>query len=198
MTGEGIILRVSGPTVVAGNMAGARIHNRVLVGDDRLAGEVIRLEGNRATVQVYEETTGLCLGERVEDVGEPLLAELGPGLLGTVYDGVQRPLRAMREKGGDFIGRGISAHPLDRERRWEFRPTVREGDAVGPGDLLGTVQETPRIVHRVMVPPGCGGTIREIRSGGLSVLDPAAVLADGTPLPLVQRWPVRQARPYRR
>src|SRR5512134_3424667 len=127
MTEGGIILRVSGPTVVARNMAGARIHNRVLVGEDQLPGEVIRLEADRATIQVYEETTGLCLGERVEDVGKPLLAELGPGLLGTVYDGVQRPLYAIRAKCGDTIGRGIAAPPLDRDRRWEFRPAVREG-----------------------------------------------------------------------
>jgi len=198
MASEGIIIRVSGPTVVAKGMAGARIHNRVLVGEERLPGEVIRLEADRATIQVYEETTGLCLGEKVEDIGKPLLAELGPGLLGSVYDGVQRHLRAIRAKSGDFIGRGLAAPPLDREMRWEFRPEAREGDTVGPGDILGTVRETPRIDHRVMVPPGYGGAIREIRAGTFSVLEPVAVLADGTALPMVQRWPVRKARPYRR
>ncbi|RJP21951.1 MAG: V-type ATP synthase subunit A [Deltaproteobacteria bacterium] len=197
MTGEGIILRVSGPTVVAGNMAGARMHNRVLVGEDRLPGEVIRLTADRATIQVYEETTGLCLGERVKDVGKPLLAELGPGLLGSVYDGVQRPLHAIRLTSGDFIGRGAAAPPLDREKRWEFRPEAREGDTVGPGDVLGTVEETPRIGHRVTAPPWCRGTIREIRAGSFSVLEPVAVLADGTGIPMVQRWPVRRPRPYR-
>ena len=197
MASGGIIIRVSGPTVVAKNMAGARIHNRVLVGEDHLPGEVIRLEADRATIQVYEETTGLCLGEGVEDIGKPLLAELGPGLLGSVYDGVQRPLHAIRAKSGDFIGRGLAAPPIDRERRWEFRPAAREGDTVGPGDVLGTVAETPRVDHRVMVPPGCRGTIREIRAGTFSVLEPVAVLADGTAIPMVQRWPVRMARPYR-
>ncbi|MBP2669008.1 MAG: Sodium-transporting two-sector ATPase [Deltaproteobacteria bacterium] len=197
MTSEGVIIRVSGPTVVARSMAGARIHNRVLVGEDHLPGEVIRLEADRATIQVYEDTTGLCLGERVEDIGVPLLAELGPGLLGSVYDGVQRPLHAIRAKSGDFIGRGLAAPPIDRERRWEFRPAVREGDAVGPGDVLGTVAETPRIDHRVMVPPGSRGTIREIRAGTFSVLEPVALLADGTAIPMVQRWPVRMARPCR-
>jgi len=196
MAEEGIIIRVSGPTVVAKNMAGARIHNRVLVGEERLPGEVIRLEADRATIQVYEETTGLFLGEGVVDVGKPLLAELGPGLLGSVYDGVQRPLEAIRAKSGDFIARGLAAPPLDREKRWEFRPAVREGDPVGPGDVLGTVAETPRVDHRVMMPPGCRGTIREIRAGALSVVEPVAVLADGTAVTMSQRWPVRRPRPY--
>jgi len=197
MTGEGTILRVSGPTVVAGNMSGARIHNRVLVGIDRLPGEVIRLESDRATIQVYEETTGLCLGEEVKDVGKPLLAELGPGLLGSVYDGVQRPLHAIRAKSGDFLGRGVAAPPLDRERRWEFRPAVREGDTVGPGDVLGTVAETPRVDHRVTAPPWCRGTVREIRAGSFTVAETVAVLSDGTELPMLQRWPVRRPRPHR-
>ncbi|HSE15285.1 MAG TPA: hypothetical protein VLB08_06795, partial [Candidatus Deferrimicrobium sp.] len=178
MTEGGIIIRVSGPTVVAKGMAGARIHNRVLVGGNHLPGEVIRLEADQATIQVYEDTTGLGLGEGVADVGKPLLAELGPGLLGSVYDGVQRPLHAIRAKSGDFIGRGCSAPPLDREKRWEFRPVAREGDVVGPGDVLGVVSETPRVDHLVMVPPGSGGTIRRILAGAFSVLEPVAFLED--------------------
>jgi V/A-type H+-transporting ATPase subunit A len=197
MAENGIILRVSGPTVVAGSMAGARIHNRVLVGEDRLPGEVIRLEADRATIQVYEETTGLFLGEEVRDVGKPLLAELGPGLLGSVYDGVQRPLLAIRAKSGDFIGRGLAAPPLDRERRWEFRPAAKAGDAVEPGDVLGVVAETPRIDHRVMVPPGRRGTVRDIRAGSYSAVEPVAVLSDGTSVAMSQKWAVRQPRPYR-
>src|SRR5660397_297287 len=117
MSDGGIIIRVSGPTVVAKNMAGARIHNRVLVGEDHLPGDVIRLTAGRAMSEVYEDTTGLGLGEGVTDVGKPLLAELGPGLLGSVYDGVQRPLHAIRAKSGDFIGRGLSSPPLDRDKR---------------------------------------------------------------------------------
>ena len=198
MAEGGIIVRVSGPTVVAKSMAGARIHNRVLVGEDHLPGEVIRLEADRATIQVYEDTTGLGLGEGVTDVGKPLLAELGPGLLGSVYDGVQRPLHAVRAKSGDFIGRGQSAPPLDREKLWEFRPVAREGDVVGPGDVLGVVAETPRVDHLVMVPPGSGGTIGRILAGTFPVLEPVAFLADGTALPMVQRWPVRAPRPFRK
>jgi len=196
MDSEGIVVRVSGPTVVAGRMAKARMHNRVLVGEAGLPGEVIRLEGDRATIQVYEETTGLRLGEKVVDVGEPLVAELGPGLIGAVFDGVQRPLAAIREARGDFLVRGASAPALDRARRWEFRPGVKAGEAVRPGDVLGTVAETPRIEHRVTVPPGRSGVVREIRSGAFTVTDSVAVLDGGARLSMMQRWPVRAARPF--
>ncbi len=196
MDGGGILVRVSGPTVTAGGLAEARMHHRVLVGEAGLPGEVIRLEGDRATIQVYEETTGLRLGEKVTDVGEPLLAELGPGLIGSVFDGVQRPLAALREARGDFLVRGAAAPALDRARRWEFRPVVRAGTAVRPGDILGTVAETPRIEHRVLVPPGRPGVIGEIRAGALTVEEPVAVLEDGRPLPMMQRWPVRAPRPF--
>ncbi|HLN79415.1 MAG TPA: V-type ATP synthase subunit A, partial [Candidatus Bathyarchaeia archaeon] len=198
MTEGGIIIRVSGPTVVAKNMAGSRIHNRVLVGEAHLPGEVIRLEADQATIQVYEDTTGLGLGEGVADVGKPLLVELGPGLLGSVYDGVQRPLHAIRAMSGNFIGKGCAAPPLDPEKRWEFRPVAQEGDVVGAGDVLGVVAETPRVDHLVMVPPGSGGTIRRILAGAFSVLEPVAFLADGTALPMIQRWPVRTPRPFRK
>ena len=143
MTQGGIIIRVSGPTVVAKGMGGARIHNRVLVGGNGLPGEVIRLEADQATIQVYEDTTGLGLGEGVADVGKPLLAELGPGLLGSVYDGVQRPLHAIRAKSGDFIGRGCAAPPLDREKRWEFRPVAREGTWSGRGMSWASCRRLP-------------------------------------------------------
>ncbi len=192
----GIVVRVSGPTVTAGGMADARMHNRVLVGEAGLPGEVIRLEGDRATIQVYEETTGLRLGEKVTDVGEPLVAELGPGLIASVFDGVQRPLAALREARGDFLVRGAAAPALDRARRWEFRPAVRAGAAVRAGDVLGTVAETPRIEHRVLVPPGRSGVVREIRGGALTVDDPVAVLDGGAPLSMMQRWPVRAPRPF--
>jgi len=196
MDSEGIVVRVSGPTVIAGKMAKSRMHNRVLVGDAGLPGEVIRLEGERATIQVYEETTGLRLGETVTDVGEPLVAELGPGLIGAVFDGVQRPLAAIRDARGDFLVRGAAAPALDRTRRWEFRPAVKAGDPVRPGDVLGTIPETARIEHRVTVPPGRSGVVREIRPGAFTVTDSVAVLDGGARLSLMQRWPVRAARPF--
>ena len=193
---QGMITKISGPTVVAAGMKGAAIHHRVLVGRLKLPGEVIRLDGERATIQVYEETVGLSLGEPVEDLGEPLVAELGPGLLSSIFDGVQRPLLALREQQGDWIGRGAAVAALSRRARWPFTPVAKPGDEVGPGDLLGTVQETARILHRVMVPPRCAGRIREIRAGAFTVEETIAVLEDGQELTLMQRWPVRQPRPF--
>ncbi len=198
MGSEGTIVRVSGPTVGVKGMAEARMHHRVLVGDAGLPGEVIRLEGDLATLQVYEDTTGLRLGEKVTDVGEPLMAELGPGLLSSVFDGVQRPLARIRELRGDFIAGGVPVSPLDRDKTWEFRPCVREGDLVGPGDEIGAVPETDRILHRVMVPPGRGGRLRELLSGPRTIADPVAVFEDGSTLGMLQRWPVRTPRPFRR
>ncbi|PWB67836.1 MAG: V-type ATP synthase subunit A, partial [Deltaproteobacteria bacterium] len=198
MPDEGIIVRVSGPTVAARNMGEARMHHRVKVGEAGLLGEVIRLETDLATIQVYEDTTGLRLGERVTDVGEPILVELGPGLLTSVFDGVQRPLGAIRERRGDFIMHGISVPSLDRARRWEFRPAVKAGDRVEPGEVIGAVPEAGRIEHRVMVPPGCGGRLAKVFEGERTVVDPVAVLEDGTAILLMQRWPVRTPRPFRR
>ena len=198
MSGEGTVVRVSGPTVGATGMTEARMHNRVLVGEAGLLGEVIRLEGDLATLQVYEDTAGLRLGEVVVDAGEPLMVELGPGLLGSVFDGVQRPLEAIRASRGNFIATGVSAPPLDRAKRWEFRPSVKQGERVGPGDVLGMVSENHRIEHRVMVPPGRGGRLREVREGGRTNDDPVAVLEDGTSLRMMQRWPVRTPRPFLR
>jgi V/A-type H+-transporting ATPase subunit A len=198
MPDEGIIVRVSGPTVAARNMGEARMHHRVKVGEAGLLGEVIRLEADLATIQVYEDTTGLRLGERVIDVGEPILVELGPGLLTSVFDGVQRPLGAIRRHRGDFIVRGVSVPSLDRARRWEFRPAVKPGDRVEPGEVIGTVPEAGRIEHRVMVPPGCGGRLAKVFEGGQTVIDPVAVLENGTAIKMMQRWPVRTPRPFRR
>jgi V/A-type H+-transporting ATPase subunit A len=192
---EGVVVNVSGPAVVASGMADCRMHDRVHVGEAGLMGEIIRLEGDRATIQVYEETTGLRLGEAVAGAGEPLVAELGPGLLGSVFDGVQRPLEAIRREQGDFIGRGISAAPLPRDRRWPFIPSLPAGATVGPGDVIGTIAETPRIEHRVMIPPGVRGVLREVRAGGLTIADPVAFLEDGTKVAMTQRWPVRRSRP---
>jgi V/A-type H+-transporting ATPase subunit A len=198
MPGEGIIVRVSGPTVSARNMGEARMHHRVMVGEAGLLGEVIRLETDLATIQVYEDTTGLRLGERVTDVGEPLLVELGPGLLTSVFDGVQRPLDAILRRRGDFIVHGVSVPSLDRAKRWDFHPAVKEGDRVQQGEAVGVVPEAGRIEHRVMVPPGCGGRIAKVHAGELTVSDPVAVLEDGTPIGMMQRWPVRTPRPFRR
>ncbi len=192
---QGVIVRVSGPTVVAGNMATTRMYNRVIVGKAGLLGEVIRLERDQATIQVYEDTTGLSLGEKVIDAGEPLLAELGPGLLGSIFDGVQRPLDAIRKGQGDFIGRGAVVPALSRERRWDFSPTLRPGDSVQAGDVIGVIAETPRIQHRVMIPPRYQGKIREIRPGSCTVTEPVAFLEDDTPVTLLQKWPVRTPRP---
>jgi V/A-type H+-transporting ATPase subunit A len=177
-------------------METARMYNRVIVGAAGLLGEVIRLDKDLATLQVYEDTTGLSLGETVVDAGEPLLVELGPGLLTSIFDGVQRPLDAIRKTEGDFIARGVAVPALSRARRWEFNPAVRAGDDVKPGDLLGTVAETPRIEHRILAPPECRGILREIRKGSFHVTDTVGRLEDGTPLTLLQKWPVRFPRPF--
>ncbi len=197
MGSNGIITRVSGPTVEAGGMVGARMYNRVVVGEAGLLGEVIRLEGDRATIQVYEDTTGLSLGEKVLDAGEPLLAELGPGLLGSIFDGVQHPLDVIRKEEGDFIGRGVAVPSLSRTRRWPFVPAVKTGVSVSGGDVIGVIAETPRIEHRVLVPPGVSGTVAEIREGSFHLTETIAMLDNGTPLILMQKWPVRTPRPFR-
>ncbi|MBI3610321.1 MAG: V-type ATP synthase subunit A [Nitrospirae bacterium] len=197
MESKGSIVKVSGPAVVAGGMVGSRMYNRVIVGASGLLGEVIRLEGDRATIQVYEDTTGLSLGEDVIDAGEPLLVELGPGLLTSVFDGVQRPLDAIRQELGDFIGRGIVVPALSRTRQWPFVPTVKAGTSVSGGDVIGAIAETPRIEHQVLVPPGTSGKVIEIREGSFRVTETVAVLDNGTTLTLIQKWPVRTPRPFR-
>ncbi|TPW08649.1 MAG: V-type H+-transporting ATPase subunit A, partial [bacterium] len=182
---------------MAGGMVGARMYNRVVVGQAGLLGEVIRLEEDRATIQVYEDTTGLSLGEAVMDAGEPLQVELGPGLLASVFDGVQRPLEAIRQEQGDFIGRGVVVPALSRTKRWPFVPSVKSGDRVSGGDVIGVIAETPRIEHRVLIPPGVSGTVAEIREGSFRVTETIAALDNGTALTLIQKWPVRTPRPFR-
>src|SRR5512133_387752 len=161
----GRIARISGPTVDVRGLEGARMYDLVRVGEAGLMGEIIRLRGGVATAQVYEETAGLGVGEPVAGTGEPFMVELGPGLLGALYDGVQRPLDALRAATGDFLARGVSLPALARDRRWEFEPAVARGAAVGPGWILGTVRETASVVHRVLVPPGVSGTVAEVASG---------------------------------
>lgn len=192
---SGTIINVSGPTVVARGMGQTRLFNRVAVGRLGLLGEVIRIRQDEATIQVYEETEGLALGEEVVDAGEPLLAELGPGLLGSVFDGVQRPLDAIAAQQGDWIVRGLTLPALCRDRRWAFTPTIRAGAPVTGGTCLGVVQETERIQHRVLVPPGVRGTLLDIREGTFTVTDTITLLDGDRPLTMLQRWPVRIPRP---
>ena len=203
---EGVIARISGPVVVGVGLGRARMYDVVRVGELGLIGEVIRLEADRATIQVYEETSGLRIGEPVESAGSPLRVELGPGLLGSIFDGIERPLPRLREDAGDFIPRGISAPALDRSRRWEFRPTVAPGDVLHGGDVVGEVDEGA-LVHRVMVPPDESGRVVDLRPGPASVDDVVAVLerpaVDGAappqvPIRLRHAWPVRVPRPFAR
>jgi len=194
----GSIVRVSGPTVVAEGLEGVALNEVVRVGRDGLLGEVIRIRGGQATLQVYEETAGLVLGEPVDATGEPLAVELGPGLLGQVVDGIERPLDALAARTGDFIVRGVMHPALDRQRRWHFVPRVDPGDQLQGGAVAGVVQETASLVHRILVPPGLSGRVRAVTPGDATVTDPILVLEDGRTLSMLQRWPVRQRRPFLR
>jgi V/A-type H+-transporting ATPase subunit A len=197
----GEIHGVAGPVVVARGLTETRLYNVVEVGHARLAGEVIRLDRLDVVIQVYEDTSGLTAGEPVTDTREPLQVELGPGLLGSIFDGTQRPLTVLARAddnpwGRPMIPRGLSAPALDRERSWEFKPAVGTGDTVGAGDTLGTVQETTQFTHRILVPPGVAGTVTDIRSGSARIDDPV-VWIDGHSLTMLSRWPVRHPRPAR-
>jgi V/A-type H+/Na+-transporting ATPase subunit A len=198
-TEGGRIHGVAGPVVVAKGLRAARLYNVVEVGHARLAGEVIRLDGADAVIQVYEDTSGLAAGEPVTDTREPLRVELGPGLLGSIFDGTQRPLTVLARVGENawgrpMIHRGLSAPALDRGRRWEFEPVAAVGEPVGAGDILGTVQETTQLTHRILVPHGVSGTVTEVR-GGAARIDEPVVWIDGNPLTMLSRWPVRRPRP---
>lgn len=194
----GRVVKISGPAVVASGLGGVGLNEVVRVGRDGLVGEVIRIRGADAMLQVYEETTGLVLGEPVEATGEPLAVELGPGLLGQVFDGTERPLRRLADLSGDFIVRGVTHPALDRDRRWAFTPRVAPGDQVSGGAALGAVQETASFEHRILVPPGVSGRVRDVRAGEVTVADPVVVLEDGRTLTMAQRWPVRRRRPCAR
>jgi len=195
----GTITKITGPVVVADGMTGAKMYDIVRVGAEGLMGEVIRLEGDTATIQVYEDTSGLKFGDPVESTEGPLTVELGPGLLSSIYDGVQRPLPLIAKQSGDYIERGTVASALDRERLWEFTPVVSVGDDVVGGTVLATVPEGQTIVHKVMVPPEIKGRIKSISPKGEYNIDHViATLEDGTELTMTQRWPVRQGRPYMR
>ena len=198
---EGKILKVSGPLVIAEGMREANMFDVVRVGDARLIGEIIEMHGDRASIQVYEETAGIGRGDRVVSTGAPLSVELGPGLIKNIYDGIQRPLEIIREKYGANITKGIDEPALSREKRWHFTPAVAYQDEVSGGDVLGTVQETDVILHRIMVPPKMKGKIVEIREGDFRVDETVAKIKDNegniVSVSLMQKWPVRVARPYR-
>ena len=192
------IVRVSGALAEARPMEGAALYELVRVGDRGLLGEVIRIEDDRATVQVYEDTTGLRAGEPIELTGQALTVDLGPGLLGAVLDGVGRPLDRLAAETGDFVRPGATAPTLDPGRRWSFTPTARPGDRVSEGDVLGTVEERPGLVHRILVSPGIGGVLATLAGGEVTVADEIGRLEQGTPLRLAHRWPVRRPRPVAR
>tara|TARA_Y100001933_G_scaffold53107_1_gene52273 strand:- start:68 stop:1807 length:1740 start_codon:yes stop_codon:yes gene_type:complete len=192
---KGEIYRVSGPVVTARGVS-PRMYDVVLVGHEKLMGEVIGLEDDDVTIQVYEDTSGVKPGEPVENTGEPLSVELGPGLLTSIYDGIQRPLPVLQEKMGDYIERGVTAPGLDHSKKWEFVPTVEIGDSVDGGQMIGTVQETPTISHKILVPPFSSGKVTELNKGTYTVDDIIGKLDDGTELKLMQLWPVRVPRPY--
>ena len=198
---EGKILKVSGPLVVAEGMRNANMFDVVRVGSNNLIGEIIEMHGDRASIQVYEETAGIGRGDKVVSTGAPLSVELGPGLLSNIYDGIQRPLEQIRLKFGSNLQRGIDVPALDRNRVWHFVPAVKFGDKVGPGDIYGTVQENEVILHKIMVPPKTNGTIVEMREGDFKVTDRIGKIKyeDGTieNITLIQKWPVRVARPYK-
>lgn len=198
----GKVIRIAGPVVAATGLDGARLYDVARVGELGLPGEVIRLSGNLAVIQIYEESAGLRVGEPVVNTRQPFVAHLGPGLLGRVYDGLQRPLETLADLSGAFIQRGLEAFPLDEARQWDFHPLVSPGEFVLPGDILGVLPETGSLEHRVLVPPGQGGHVIGIREGALGCKDPVAVLESAgnhkthrQEITLTQTWPVRQPRP---
>ncbi|MBQ3140495.1 MAG: V-type ATP synthase subunit A, partial [Clostridia bacterium] len=195
----GKIIKVSGPLVVAEGMENVKMYDVVRVSQKHLIGEVIEIRGDQASIQGYEETSGLGPGEPVETTGEPLSVELAPGIIGGIYDGIQRPLDVIRAKAGDFITRGIEVDKLSREKKWDFVPCVKAGDQVVAGDIVGTVQETEIITHKIMVPKGYEGTVKSIERGSFTIVEPIAVIqtaAGEKELAMLQKWPVRIGRPY--
>ena len=197
---SGIITKVSGPLVVAEGLADANVSDVVRVGSQRLIGEILNMSGDSASIQVYEETSGLGPGAEVETTGLPLSVELGPGMLENIYDGIQRPLPEIRALTGECIARGVQVPALNREKKWQFTPVVEPGAFVAGGDVIGTVQETPAVLHKIMVPPRMKGTIKSVESGEFTVEQTVAVLTDEKgvdhELNMIQRWPVRVPRPY--
>ena len=196
----GRIVKVSGPLIVAEGLKNCRMFDVVRVSDKNLIGEIIELRGDRASIQVYEETSGLGPGEKVESTGMPLSVELGPGIVEGIYDGIQRPLVGLVEKAGNRITRGVSMAALDHEKKWDFNAVMQKGDTVVAGDIVGTVQETKVVEHRIMVPYGVEGTIKEIKSGSFTIDEVVCVVktAKGdVNITMCQKWPVKRGRPYK-
>ena len=197
----GVIKKVAGPLVIAEGMRDANMFDVVRVSKQRLIGEIIEMHGDEASIQVYEETSGLGPGEPVESMEVPMSVELGPGLITSIYDGIQRPLDDIMKISGNNLKRGVEVPSLKRDLKWEFVPVVKAGDEVEPGDVIGTVQETALVQQKIMVPYGIKGTIKEIRAGSFTVEEVVAIVAakDGEKeLTLMQRWPVRRGRPYKK
>ena len=195
-TKQGVLKRIAGPVVTAVNLD-AHMYDVVKVGKEELMGEVIKIQGDNVIIQVYEDTSGIRPGEPVSNTGLSLAVELGPGLLTSIYDGIQRPLSVLVDKMGNFIERGVSAPGLSHEKKWTFKPVIKAGDKVEPGAILGEVQET-NIVHRVMLPPNAkAGVVKTIKSGDFTVDETICVLDDGREYPMIQRWPVRVPRPVK-
>ena len=197
---QGTIVKVAGPLIVASGMGDSRMYDVVRVSEKRLVGEIIELRGDRASIQVYEETSGLGPGDPVVSTGSPLSVELGPGLIESIFDGIQRPLTAIYKKAGDRITRGVEVQSLDHSRKWNFEARAKKGDVVKGGDIIGVVQETSVVEHRIMVPPNLSGEITAIRSGEYTIDETVATLktdSGNVNLTMLQRWPVRRGRPYK-
>ncbi|MES2153701.1 MAG: V-type ATP synthase subunit A [bacterium] len=193
---KGTVYRVSGPVCTAIGIKPA-MYDIVRVGTERLMGEVIQIEGEYSIIQVYEDTSGVKPGEPVENTGLPLVVELGPGLLTSIYDGIQRPLEVLQEQMGHFILRGVDVPGLDHKKKWEFKPTAKKGDKVVPGGALGTVQESKSILHKIMVPPNVeGGIVKEIKAGSFTIDEIICTLDNGAKVSMVHKWPVRMPRPF--
>jgi len=197
----GKIVKVSGPLVVVEDIPQAKMYDVVRVSEKKLIGEIIELRGRFSYVQVYENTDGIGVGEPVSSTGGPLCVELGPGLVSSIYDGIQRPLNKIREESGDFIARGLEISALDRAKKWDFVPLVKENDEVVGGDILGEVQETPVVQHRVLVPPDVSGKLVKIYQGKFTIDEPIAVVQNNrlqTIITMSHKWPVRKPRPYKK
>ena len=198
---QGTVVKISGPLVIAKDMNEADMYDVVHVSEQGLVGEIIEMRGDRASIQVYEETAGLAPGVPVVSTGAQLSVELGPGLIETIYDGIQRPLEEIRKVAGPNITRGISIPALNREKKWEFVPVAKVGDKVQAGDIIGTVQETIVVLHKIMVPYGISGTITDIKQGNFTVEETVCVVkkdnGESVNLTMMQKWPVRKGRPYK-
>lgn len=201
MNSKGTVIKISGPLVVAEGMRDANMFDVVRVSERRLIGEIIEMHGDRASIQVYEETAGLGTGENVESTGEPMSVELGPGLIGSIFDGIQRPLDDIRKLCGNNLQRGVEVPSVKRDTLWKFTPTVKAGDKVIGGDIIGTVPETDIVLHKIMVPNGIEGTVKKISEGEFHADDTVCIIETDKgekELSLIQKWPVRRGRPYKK